>query len=276
MGHVVHILTALICSFSLAGCTPAAHEETPALSSSGSSSASTTASDVDQLTVEVVNTHPFDPETFTQGLEVDEDGSLLVSHGTYGHSGLYRRTVDGAVTQSTALGDEYFGEGLTRTGDAIWMLTWEEHTAFRIDPETLEPQETVGYAGEGWGLCSTDSAVYMTDGTAALIERDPQTFAERGRVTVTRDGAPVQKLNELSCAPDDTIYANVFLTDEIVRIDPATGTVTGLIDASGLRPADATDPNAVLNGIAHIPSTDRFYLTGKMWPVMYEVRFVPS
>lgn len=275
MGHVVHVLTALICSFSLTGCTPAVQEEPPALSSSGSSSASKPASDVDRLTVEVVDTHPFDPETFTQGLEVDEDGTLLVSHGTYGHSGLYRRTLDGTVTQSTALGDEYFGEGLTRTGDAIWMLTWKEHTAFRIDPETLEPQATVDYAGEGWGLCSTDSAVYMTDGTSTLIERDPQTFAERGRVTVTRDGSPVQKLNELSCAPDGAIYANVFLTDEIVRIDPATGTVTGLIDASGLRPADATDPNAVLNGIAHIPDTDRFYLTGKMWPVMYEVRFVP-
>ena len=118
--------------------------------------------------------------------------------------------------------------------------------------------------------------MYMSDGTATLQERDPQTFALRRTVAVTAGGSPVTKLNELSCAPDGSLYANIFLTDEIVRIDPATGEVTGLIDASELRPEGASDPNAVLNGIAHIPETDHFYLSGKMWPTLYEVRFVPA
>lgn len=276
MGHFLPAFSALICCFALLGCSPTPPSGTATTSSSGSSTSVAPVSNVERLSVKVVATHPFDPETFTQGLEVDEDGTLLVSHGTYRHSGIYRRTLDGTATVSSAIGDEYFGEGLTHVGDTIWMLTWKEHTAFRIDPQSLKPIDTVSYPGEGWGLCSTDSTIFMSDGTSTLTERDPQTFEELRRVNVTLSGAPVSKLNELSCAPDGSIYANVFLTNEIVRIDPATGTVTGLIDASGLRPVDATDPNAVLNGIAHIPGTDRFYLTGKLWPIMYEVRFVPE
>ncbi|WP_276848126.1 glutaminyl-peptide cyclotransferase [Corynebacterium pyruviciproducens] len=290
MGRFFHVLTSLICSFAIVGCTPV--DEFPAPGSSVGSSVSTAsaalsnssadkAASIPRLRVEVLNQLFFDPSTFTQGLEVNEDGTLLVSHGMYRQSGIYRRTLDGQVQESHRLADQYFGEGFTRVGSDVWMLTWKENTAFRLDAATLAVKETVSYPGEGWGLCSFEGdgqaqSMYMSDGTATLQERDPQTFALRRTVAVTAGGSPVTKLNELSCAPDGSLYANIFLTDEIVRIDPATGEVTGLIDASGLRPERASDPNAVLNGIAHIPETDHFYLSGKMWPTLYEVRFVPA
>ena len=186
--------------------------------------------------VEVVATHPFDQSSFTQGLEVDGD-SLLISTGQEGESRVYRSSLDGKEQQSVPLDREFFGEGITRAGDHVWQLTWRHGTAVKRDATSL-----------------------------AEVERE--------RIQVTRDGAPLDKLNELDCT-DGHIYANRFLTSEIVRIDAASGNVTDTIDASALASNAAPDPNNVLNGIAHIPGTDRFLVGGKRWPQLYEVRFVP-
>ena len=152
-----------------------------------SNSSADKAASIPRLRVEVLNQLFFDPSTFTQGLEVNEDGTLLVSHGMYRQSGIYRRTLDGQVQESHRLADQYFGEGFTRVGSDVWMLTWKENTAFRLDAATLAVKETVSYPGEGWGLCSFEGdgqaqSMYMSDGTATLQERDPQTFALRRTV----------------------------------------------------------------------------------------------
>lgn len=229
---------------------------------------------VDKLSVEIVERHPFDASSFTQGLEVDEDGTLLVGTGQYNESRIYRTTLNGEQSDSHDLEDSLFGEGITRAGDTVWQLTWLENTVIKRDAETLAEVDRHRFEGEGWGVCSRQDELIMSDGSAHLRRLDPATFEERERFPVTLDGKAVEGLNELECVGDE-VYANIFTTTDIVRIDAATGAVTALIDASTLPnngPAD--DPNAVLNGIAHIPDTDRFYLTGKRWPDLYEVRFV--
>ena len=223
--------------------------------------------------VEVVATHPFDQSSFTQGLEVDGD-SLLIGTGQEGESRVYRSSLDGKEQQSVPLDREFFGEGVTRAGDHVWQLTWRHGTAVKRDAASLDEVARTSYSGEGWGLCSFGDRLIMSDGTSQLRILDPDTFVERERIQVTRDGAPLDKLNELDCT-DGRIYANRFLTSEIVRIDAASGTVTDTIDASTLASNAAPDPNNVLNGIAHIPGTDRFLVGGKRWPQLYEVRFVP-
>ncbi|QGU02609.1 Glutamine cyclotransferase [Corynebacterium kalinowskii] len=224
-----------------------------------------------QFTVEIVRTLPGDPGSFTQGLEVSrrDPNELIVGTGWLGESRIYRRTMDGAEVASADLKATEFGEGIAQTTDAIWQLTWQNGVAYQRDPETLEVIGQASFPGEGWGLCALDASLYMSDGTESLRVLDSVTFAEKGRVATG-----VDKLNELECA-DGAIYANRFLTTEIVKLSPG-GEVLGLIDASGLSNNATRDPNNVLNGIAHIPGTDRFYLTGKRWPDVYEVRFVPK
>ena len=235
----------------------------------------------EQLTVKVVKTLPYAPQTFTEGLVVDGD-YLLVSAGMEGRSSLSRRDIaTGEVVQQVDLDPQYFGEGITRVGDTIWQMTYQDGIAFRYDAQTFALTGQAHYTGEGWGLCSFNDSdpatMYMSDGTAELRVLNAADFSEQSRVTVTDSGTPVTKINELSCAPDGTLYANVFLTDWILKIDPTSGAVLARIDASALRPAETKgDINAVLNGIAHIPGTDRFYVTGKDWTVMYEVEFVTA
>ena len=237
-----------------------------------------------ELGVEVVATHPHDPEAFTQGLEID-DGELLEGTGRTGRSWVAARPVgivDGnlvlAATERTRvpLDDDLFGEGITVVDDELWQLTWKDGTAVARDRDTLLERRRVDYDGEGWGLCSQPERLVMSDGSADLIFRDLGTFAELGRVTVHRDGRAVTKLNELECTEDGRVYANVWQTDEIVRIDPSSGRIEARIDAAPLRGLlpDGTDVD-VLNGIAQIPGTDRFLVTGKYWPTLFEVRFVP-
>lgn len=246
--------------------------------SSDTSRETAATSGVERLGVEVVDTHPFDPGSFTQGLEVEPDGTLLVGTGQWGESRVYRRALDGQELVSRDLPDEQFGEGLTRHGDSVWQLTWQAGIAYERDAGTLEETARVRYPGEGWGLCSFPEELFMSDGTSELRRLDPGTFEERGRVPVTLDGAPVGSLNELECVDGPRgpeVYANVFTSTDIMRIDAGTGQVTGVIDASTL-PNNATpDPDHVLNGVAAVPGTDRFYLSGKRWPDLYEVRFVP-
>lgn len=232
------------------------------------------------LRVEVLERTSFNPRYFTQGLEVAPDGSLLVGTGKYGESGVYRvdpRAADQAPAQQVELGAEYFGEGITRSGTTLWQLTWKNGTARSYDADSLRPTGQAALAGEGWGLCSlgggTDDPLVLSDGTNQLRIIDPHTFAEQRRVNVTRNSQPVAELNELECV-DGVVYANVWMSTDILRIDPASGQVTGVIDAAPATNNAANDVDNVLNGIAHIPGTDEFYLTGKHWPDLYRVRFV--
>lgn len=229
------------------------------------------------LRVEVLATHPHDPDAFTQGLEL-RDGLLYESTGRYGRSDI--RVSDGAtgsVRQRVALPPDAFGEGLAIVDDVIWQLTWREGYAFRRDRATLAERDRVRYDGEGWGLCYDDGGdrLVMSDGTAELSFRDPETFDLLGTVTVREDGRPLEMLNELECV-DGAVWANVWLTDRIVRIDPDRGVVEAVVDTTGLLPEPARSDADVLNGIAAVPGTDTFLITGKLWPTVFLVRFVPA
>lgn len=253
----------------------------PAGPATGSSTAADTPpesvreADVERLGVEIVDVHPFDETSFTQGLEVDEDGALLVGTGQRGESRIYRSMLGGGELATADLAPEFFGEGITRTGDRIWQLTWQSGVAFQRDADTLEEIGRVDYPGEGWGLCARQDELIMSDGTDQLRRLDPETFAERDRFRVTLGGEPVQGINELECVGEE-VYANVFLSTDILRIDAATGAVTGIVDAATLPNNAAPDPDHVLNGIAHVPGTGRFLLSGKRWPDLYEVELVPA
>lgn len=227
-----------------------------------------------RMAVEVVATHPHDPGAFTQGLEIAGD-VLYEGTGMVGQSDVRstdRRT--GAELAHTELPLPFFGEGITLAGDTLWQLTWKEGVAFARDPRSLAERRRVQYQGEGWGLCHQDGRLVMSDGSATLTFRDPETFAVTGSVALTnRQDA---RLNELECTEDGSVYANAWPTDEILRIDPDTGRVLAVIDATGMLPPEQRAGTDVLNGIARIPGTDRFLITGKYWPAMFEVRFVPA
>jgi len=221
----------------------------------------------ERLRVRVVRSTAHDPEAFTQGL-LWRDGQLFESTGRYGLSTL--RQVDpttGRVVRQVPLDSRYFGEGLALVGRRLIQLTWQRGVALVWDLGTFQQIESFTYAGEGWGLCHDGRRLVMSDGSDQLTFRDPESFAETGRIAVTSAGRPVQMLNELECV-DGMVYANVWQTEEIVRIDPDSGIVTGVIDASGL--LDGPLPE-VLNGIAYLPDTERFLITGKLWPRMFEV-----
>ena len=228
-----------------------------------------------RATVEVLARQPHDSTSFTQGLELH--GSTIVeSAGGYGTSRIQvldRAT--GAVLASRDLDANLFGEGATVVDDQIVQLTWREGTAFVHDRETLAPITTFTYDGPGWGLCDDGSRLVMSDGTSRLTLRDRDSFEPIGSIDVTRSGVPVPLLNELECVGGE-IWANVWTTDEIVRIDAETGAVLTTVDASGLLTPDEAGVADVLNGIAHDPATNTFLLTGKWWPWVFEVRFVPD
>ncbi|GAA4889309.1 glutaminyl-peptide cyclotransferase [Saccharopolyspora cebuensis] len=223
----------------------------------------------------MIRTLPHDRSSFTQGLEL-ADGLLYEGTGTHGGSVL--RATDpatGHVVREVGLPGEFFGEGITITGDRIWQLTWQEGVAFERDRRTLAELRRVEYEGEGWGLCFDGSRLVMSDGSDELTFRDPTTFAERGTVEVRAGGEPVDLLNELECV-DGQVWANVWGSEEIARIDPASGQVTAVVDASGLLSPAERRGTDVLNGIAAVPGTDEFLLTGKYWPHVFRVRFVPA
>lgn len=230
---------------------------------------------VERLRVEVVERLPHDATAFTQGLELDGD-VLYESAGLYGESSV--RVADpraGAVRERRDLDARYFAEGLTKLDDELVVLTWREGVAFVLDAQTLDERGRHAYEGEGWGLCDDDERLVMSDGTSTLTFRDRTTFASIGRVDVTLEGQPIDQLNELECVDGD-VYANVWQTDTIVRIDPASGRVTATIDAAGLL-TDAERRDAdVLNGIAYDDATGTFLITGKHWPALFRVRFVPA
>jgi glutaminyl-peptide cyclotransferase len=228
-----------------------------------------------RLRADVLQTRPHDPTAFTEGFEID-GGVLYEGTGLEGKSTL--RVTDqetGRVRERISLPHNMFGEGITVVGDTIWQLTWRDGVAIKRDRATLRERGRVRYAGEGWGLCHDDRRLIMSNGTDRLAFRDPRTFRTIGEIRV-RDaaGKPVEALNELECV-GGAVYANIWRTDRIVRIDPATGEVTATIDLTGLLPPrDRLKKVDVLNGIAAIPGTDQFLVTGKLWPAMFRVRFV--
>lgn len=229
---------------------------------------------VEYLIVEVIESFPHDPAAFTQGLLVDGD-VLLESTGQRYESDLRRVQPDtGDVLQIVSAPGDFFAEGLTKVGDELIQLTWRAQQALVWDATTFELKRTVGYPGEGWGLCYDGDRLVMSDGTPDLVFRVPETFDELGRVRVTFNGAEVHNLNELECV-DGKVWANIWQTDLIVRIDPTTGRVEAAVDASSLQ-QPRTEEVSVLNGIAYDPANDSFFVTGKYWPTMYRVTFVPN
>lgn len=220
---------------------------------------------------DIVATYPHDPKAFTQGL-VYTDGVLYETTGQEGESWLRKvELATGAVLQQHDIADEFFGEGMVIWGDQIITLTWRGEKGFIFDKATFAPKGEWTYAGEGWGLTADDTQIFMSDGTAQIRKIDPATLQETGRIDVKMNGKPVDKLNELEFVKGE-IWANVFETDRIARIDPATGEVKGIIYLGGLLKPDERRKTDVLNGIAWDKAGDRIFVTGKYWPKLFEIR----
>lgn len=223
----------------------------------------------------VVHIYPHDASAFTQGL-VYVDGMLYEGTGLNGRSSI--RMVDlksGRVLQEHDLPNNYFGEGLTDWGNNLIELTWQSHIGFVYDRFSFRVLRTFIYDGEGWGLTHDSKHLILSDGSSNLRLLDPQTFQPVGQIAVTDDGKPVANLNELEFIHGE-IYANVWQTDKIARISPSTGKVIAWIDLSGLLPAaQRQNPDAVLNGIAYDSKNNRLFVTGKLWPKLFEIEAVP-
>lgn len=222
--------------------------------------------------VDVVATHPHDTAAFTQGLSI-HDGALIESTGQVGQSSLRRVDIEtGTVAQRAEIEPPYFGEGSVEMDGRIYMLSWRAQTGFVFDAESFERIGTFSYPGEGWGLTHDGTHLILSDGSARLRRLDPADFSETGTIDVTLGGRPVRRLNELEWV-DGEIWANVWQSAMIVRIDPDSGDVTGLVDLSELVPDELVGSrDAVANGIAWNRETGQIYVTGKLWPVLYEVR----
>lgn len=224
--------------------------------------------------VKVEKIYPYDDELFTQGLEI-VDQQIVVGTGQYDRSvigNLSLRT--GELSDVMKLDDQYFGEGLSYDGKHIWQLTWKEGVVLVRDPETFGLEESHYYDGEGWGLCYDGKHFIMSDGSATLTYRNNEDFSEIKKVKVTRNGHAVKKLNELEYA-GGYVYANIWYSNNILKIDPKNGQVVKVYDASQLlKEAKLTkeeiENTDVLNGIAHVEG-DTFLLAGKYWPRIFEV-----
>ncbi len=228
------------------------------------------------LTFKVVNTYPHDRAAYTEGL-VRDGAALYEGTGLNGQSSLRRVDLEsGKVLQSVPLDPMYFGEGVTTWADQVIQLTWKSHKAFVYDKETFKLLKTFSYPTEGWGLTHDGASLIMSDGTSTLHFMDPVTFQETKRITVTDNGQPVVNLNELEYVRGE-ILANVWQTDRIARIAPETGRVIGWIDLTGLLSPAERPPSvdAVLNGIAYDAEHDRLFVTGKLWPKLFEITLVP-
>jgi glutamine cyclotransferase len=227
----------------------------------------------EDLVPQVLHSYPHDREAFTQGL-LFFDGRLYESTGLQGRSSVRRvEPESGQVEARTELPPQLFGEGLARVADQLFQITWRDGRALVWDLAGFKKVREHAYTGEGWGLCYDGHRLVMSDGSDKLTFRDPATFAATGTLAVTRAGVPVMRLNELECV-GDLVYANVWMDDHIARIDVKTGQVTGWIDATGLL-RDRRGSEDVLNGIAYVPERGTFFITGKLWPLLFEVRFVP-
>ncbi len=227
-----------------------------------------------EYTYKVVHTYPHDPGAFTEGLFYS-DGFLYESTGLNGQSSL--RKVDlqtGRVLQQETLGAEYFGEGITLFGSEIIQLTWQNHQGFVYDGNTFELVRNFDYETEGWGITSDGKHLIMSDGTSTLHILDPQNFENIGDISVQDKGNLIENLNELEYV-NGLIYANVWNSDNIAIIDPGSGRVNGWVNLTGLLPAQSGGKKVdVLNGIAYDAEHDRLFVTGKLWPTLFEIKLV--
>jgi glutamine cyclotransferase len=220
---------------------------------------------------EVVREYPHDPEAFTQGL-IFRDGFLFESTGQLGRSTLRKvRLETGEVVQRRALPNDIFGEGLTDWGGQLIQLTWVTNVGYVYDLGSFEERRRFTYAGEGWGLTHDGARLIMSDGTPNLRFLDPSTFSEQSRLNVRDQDGSVDDLNELEFVKG-SVYANVWLTERIAIIAPDTGRVTAWVDLTGLRPRQGGPGDDVLNGIAYDAAGDRLFVTGKLWPRLFEIR----
>ncbi|HVR29823.1 MAG TPA: glutaminyl-peptide cyclotransferase [Thermoanaerobaculia bacterium] len=230
----------------------------------------------ERLRVRVLASFPHDTAAYTQGLVWDA-GALLESSGGYGQSFVrrWRPGSDHPLVEQRLPG-HMFAEGLAVVGERVIQITWREGVALYRDRATLEEIDRRSYEGEGWGLCWDGQRLIMSDGSDTLTLRDPESFDPSGSVVVRTGTVPLANLNELECA-EGWVYANLYGSDQIARIDPASGQVAALIDASDLlTPRERAGGAEVLNGIAYNADTETFFLTGKLWPRLFEVVFEPA
>lgn len=248
-----HSIPAVLALVAFAGCAPKAPEPVP-------------------LKAEVVRQIARTPDAYTQGFQF-YDGRIWESTGMYGQSRVREIDPDsGALLREAETGNRYFGEGLTWHNGEIWVLTWREETALVLDPATLAPRRTFRFEGEGWGLTSDGTHLIMSDGTSVLQFREPGGFSIVRTLPVTENGMPVNNINELEFV-DGNIFANIYMSARIVRIDATSGHITGALEMPELLSL-LPKPNRaeVLNGIAYDPGSKMFFLTGKYWPAIFQVR----
>jgi glutamine cyclotransferase len=240
----------------------------------GSEADSPAAAPIPTYSYHVLKVYPHDRNAFTQGLVI-HDGILYEGTGLWGCSTLRRVELEtGQVVQSYALPESYFGEGVTAYGDVLLQLTWKSRIGFVYDRAGFEQLRTFSYPTEGWGITHDGQRLIMSDGSSTLFFLDPESFQEIGRVEVRDGEVPVTRLNELEYVRGE-VYANVWQTDLVARIDPQSGQVTAWVDLSGLLAPEDRDPAVdVLNGIAYDEETDRLFVTGKLWPKLFEIDLV--
>jgi glutamine cyclotransferase len=229
-----------------------------------------------EYTFKIVRVFPHDPAAFTQGL-VYRDGFLYEGTGLNGQSQLRKvRLETGEVVQHADLAREFFGEGIAIVGNRVIQLTWQTHTGFVYNLSDFKLLRRFSYPGEGWGLTSRGNEIFMSDGTADIRVLDATTFKEKRRFTVRDAAAPIDQLNELEFVEGE-LFANIWQTDRIARISPQSGKVVGWIDLTGLlSPVIRRREDAVLNGIAYDSIHKRLFVTGKLWPKIFEIQLAPK
>lgn len=227
-----------------------------------------------EYTFEVVRVFPHDRTAYTQGL-VYRDGFLYEGTGLYGHSSLRKvRLETGEVVQRIDLAPELFGEGITLFKNQVMQLTWKSQTGFVYTLNDFHLERRFSYTGEGWGLATNGRDLFMSDGTSEIRVLDSSTFAVKRRFQVHDGSTPIDQLNELEFVEGE-IYANVWQTNRIARISPQNGNVVGWIDLTGiLSPVFRVESDAVLNGIAYDAERKRLFVTGKLWPSIFEIKLV--
>ena len=235
---------------------------------------STNSNVIPVYTYKVVNTYPHDQSAFTEGL-VFEDGVLYEGTGLPGYSTLRRVKLEtGEILQICELPPQLFGEGLTIYGNKIIQLTWQSHIGFVYDKYSFKLLQEFNYPDEGWGITHDEKRLIMSDGTETLHFLDPETFEEIGQIEVFANDIPITRINELEYIQGE-IYANIWKTERIARIDPLTGQVIGWIDLRGiLSPENDSETVDVLNGIAYDTNNDRLFVTGKYWPKLFEIELM--
>ena len=268
----VRVFSIFFCAFFFFTCNQTVAPPLPGADSSASESALPSV-----YTYLIVNTYLHDPNAFTQGL-VFEDGIFYEGTGQYGASHIRKVALaTGAVLEKKSIASHLFGEGIAVFGNRLYQLTWKAGICFVYDKNTFALQTQFTYPTEGWGIAHDGEKLMMSDGTNVIYFRHPDTFEELGRIEVTDSAGPVPYLNELEYIKGQ-LFANVWRTDRIVRIDPKTGAVTGWIDLTGLLPqTDRLQHRVdVLNGIAYDAEMDRIFVTGKWWPKVFEIKLVAN